>query len=795
MKGREGMKRILTFSLVIMLLIGIVMLFASCGIFSLGGAPGSGTEPGGGTGTEPGTEPGTGTEPGAGTEPEPDPEPTLEYVTVKLLESASEKLVGEVRVVKGETPTAENVAAITGAVYHGYTFKSWHYIRDAGEENRFDATKVIDTDITLYGDRSNLAGKNITWSYEADTKTLTFIGTGKMFDFQYNSDPLWIQYAELCENVIIDSGITSIGNHAFYKFSKLSYVELPRGTVRIGERAFYDSSIVSINFPDTLERIEVGAFYKCQNLTELVFNRDLKYIGEQAFYQCSEVSRITLTDKIAEIGNSAFYECNNLKIAYYYGTREEYNNLVIRLDNFWMKELANTYFYTEAKPAAPGPYWYYTSDGEIAPWYYTVGFKAPETILPFAWDYVDPDIGVEQRNIDFMNNIVYHGYKFKSFTGHTYTVGTVLEGDIHLTGDRGDLCGESLTYTKTDTTLTINGNGAMWDFEDIYDAPWHSQDITTVIIGDGVTHIGKNAFCYLNKIVSIDIPTNVTSIHKNAFLGCTRLLYIYYEGSKSELDALIGTSPLENLLRAKIYTYYPEGSGEGTWWRRVTGSMESTERRVAWTLEGGKLTVGGDATLVNYGDISETPWYPDIDSITSLEIISGANRVGYNSFTGMTELTSISLPDTVRKIAYNAFSGTGYYNNTDNWTDGSLYISGHLIKVKSETAGEIYEIREGTVSIAENAFEGCASIKKLVFSKDVKGVYRAALEPLELDAIYFMGISQQSWNNIWNLGNDLESQDISSVPVYCLSAYAPEGEGLFWYKTMNPDGSFNINIW
>lgn len=106
----------------------------------------------------------------------------------------------------------------------------------------------------------------------------------------------------------------------------------------------------------------------------------------------------------------------------------------------------------------------------------------------------------------------------------------------------------------TDWTLTISGKGAMPDFEGTGDpvCPWENekQKIKKVIIEEGVTNIGKNAFrgcselaeVHISKTVKkigdaafrdctaltqIDIPDSVNSVGSFAFIGCTRLTEVH----------------------------------------------------------------------------------------------------------------------------------------------------------------------------------------------------------------------------------------------------------------------------
>ncbi|MBQ7077403.1 MAG: leucine-rich repeat protein, partial [Lachnospiraceae bacterium] len=80
------------------------------------------------------------------------------------------------------------------------------------------------------------------------------------------------------------------------------------------------------------------------------------------------------------------------------------------------------------------------------------------------------------------------------------------------------------------------GNGAMADYnENVTPAPWHGNrdNISAVVIGYGVTHIGDYAFGngfekYLN-IVSAMLSSTVTSIGEGAFCACENLATVNIE--------------------------------------------------------------------------------------------------------------------------------------------------------------------------------------------------------------------------------------------------------------------------
>ena len=76
-------------------------------------------------------------------------------------------------------------------------------------------------------DDDGSCGDNVAWQFSSSTKTLSIFGTGNMTDFSDSSVQPWESYSQIVTSVVIEEGVTSIGENAFSTFSHLTSVTLP----------------------------------------------------------------------------------------------------------------------------------------------------------------------------------------------------------------------------------------------------------------------------------------------------------------------------------------------------------------------------------------------------------------------------------------------------------------------------------------------------------------------------------------------------------------------------------------
>ena len=108
--------------------------------------------------------------------------------------------------------------------------------------------------------KSGKCGKNVYWSFDSSTGTVTIIGEGEMYEYSIADDPSPFVESTVVNVVVVD-GVTSIGDCAFYDCSSLKSITIPDSVTSIGDCAFYDcSSLKSITIPDSVTSIGRGTF-------------------------------------------------------------------------------------------------------------------------------------------------------------------------------------------------------------------------------------------------------------------------------------------------------------------------------------------------------------------------------------------------------------------------------------------------------------------------------------------------------------------------------------------------------
>ena len=212
-------------------------------------------------------------------------------------------------------------------VYYSASIGEWTAISIGSSNDSLTNAKLHCTDGNLiyYGkcDDSHI------WTLD-ESGTLTISGEGAMSNYSTskNTDGYFVTTApwrkcyRLINRVVIDDGVTSVGERAFYGCNSLTSVTIPDGVTSIGMSAFNRcNSLTSVTIPDGVTSIGSYAFNSCSNLSSAIIPDSVTSIGEQAFINCSSLTNITIPDSVKSIGENAFDFCSKLKDVAFSGSK------------------------------------------------------------------------------------------------------------------------------------------------------------------------------------------------------------------------------------------------------------------------------------------------------------------------------------------------------------------------------------------------------------------------------------------------------------------------------------------
>ena len=184
--------------------------------------------------------------------------------------------------------------------------------------------EIMSNEFTSFEYRITPVDGNIRWSIDGSTLTLSkapSAESGDMRDYSYAypqlERPTW-EYDRAwrgVNKVVIEDGVTSIGDGAFCQNTQIRSVVIPGSVTEIGVSAFEGcTALKTVGLQGSeLSIISESAFMGCKSLSGFVIPDSVSTIGRSAFFGCSSLEDITIPDSVERISPYAFYHCSSLK--------------------------------------------------------------------------------------------------------------------------------------------------------------------------------------------------------------------------------------------------------------------------------------------------------------------------------------------------------------------------------------------------------------------------------------------------------------------------------------------------
>lgn len=684
-------------------------------------------------------------------------------------------------------------------------------------------------------DDSGTCGDNLTWKLVDGT--LTISGTGAMWDYSWGTAP-W--YGLGIDKLVLEEGITSVGDYAFIgTWLGNGTLELPDSLCSLGICAFQSINSHSLTIGPNLTSIGYDAltrnFWSEINLSE----ENQAFVYQNGGLYTSDMTRLVtiyrnyegifdLPETVISIDDNVFGDAHNItEIKFgssFRGFRTEGFHFMgcsaltcftVSQGNTAFSSKDGVLFSADGRTLAAYPMGKTDSvyeipsgtrkieTGAIFGCQYLEELVIPSGIAALGWGIQNCDQlrkvtipatvqKIEEKSIGYSSGEKIEGFVIRGVSGSRAESYAIANGftfeTIPDSGSDENSCGENLIWKVEDGVLTISGTGEMDDYtmtDEPIDpanawlcyssAPWGKETLKKVILEDGVTSIGQYAFVGQEQLNELVLPGSLESIGEEAFESCWNLKKLRLpEGVKRIEDGAFSNVSLEELYIPASLTELGTRVFEGY----NLSKMEVAPGNPRFQVRDNGLYADDFTKLWIQKWSGSTAVIPDTVKSVDSGVLSGLFGVSILVVGAQCDLREVldyyllgSMPS-LKEIRVS--EGNPYHTAKD----GVLFTkNGSTLEVYPYSReGSIYQVPEGTRSIAANAIFGAPELRTVLLPKTVKSLGWDAISAPNIQQIYIpasVTSMREQCVGYYN-GQKLPDFRISGVPGSAAETYANE---------------------
>lgn len=487
--------------------------------------------------------------------------------------------------------------------------------------------------------------------------------------------------------------------------TKLTRVAIPFSVVTIGEKAFLGVPLTSVTFDDNSKLKSIGnSAFGNTNIENITLPTSLTTIGANAFVG-TELTSVTIPSSVVAIGEKAFLGVPLARVTF-------------------------------------------DGDSKLA----TIGNRAFENtllgsiVLPYSLRSIGESAfaGANLEYIDFEVNADNGGYGLQSIALNAFEGCPVPQ---YVTAPMGIISKIMDCFSFVETINVIG-------YDDIPAqafSGWIPQKTKAINVGEGVRKIGDMAFADC-EITSFVLPSSVTEIGVGILTYCPiESLAVasgnarYYAKNNYIIDSYSHSIVLACKNSGEIPTSFK--------WIEVD-KKNVKEYDVTSIANGAFKGVVIDKITIPSNIKSIGDYTFEQCSLKEVVISSGVESIGRGAFDGVTSLSSVTVADSVKSIGYAAFRGTEFYAQKQATEKGISYIGKVAYAYHGDKTEVVeLEVADGTIGIAEHAFERMSNLKKITLPSSLKNIDKEAFVGCKnLTNLYFNGTDDE-WKAVTKVRN------------------------------------------
>ena len=365
---------------------------------------------------------------------------------------------------------------------------------------------------TLFAE-SGTCGPDLTWFYNPSDSSLTITGTGPMTNYSQDNYAPWYEYNDKIKSLNLESGMTTIGDYAFFMLGLVKEANIPEGVTSIGDYSFEGCAASKwLYIPYGVKTIGQSAFAFCGSLKEVYMPYGVTSIGGGAFGFCTELYDVAIPATVTTIGDQAFYYCSKLSAIANFATNPQSIN-------------ANVFDGVDKTKCS-----LYVPDYAIA------NYNKP-TWIEFSKETFE-------SSDDYEGTSLHYSYDFE--TGTMTITGTGMLPDRTIYPPLVYRVEDQINKLVLPSGLTGIGE---------YNFAYFSA-LTFLKIPDGVAILKESAFegCY--ALETVEIPSSTAIIEDYVFYYCYSLKTVY---NLATVPQSINATVFDGVDISKCTLYVPQG--------------------------------------------------------------------------------------------------------------------------------------------------------------------------------------------------------------------------------------------